>query len=125
MLGRYLYFRRYFDEFVVISRYTQDAAQRVGDREAEARAWNDLGLALRSADHADEAITALTRARELSKAVGDRNGEAYAWNYLGSALRVADRLRSPSTFSARPARSSGSCTTAMVRPTSGTTWASP
>ncbi|MCX5329164.1 tetratricopeptide repeat protein [Streptomyces sp. NBC_00140] len=93
MLGRYLYFRRYFDEFVVISRYTQDAAQRVGDREAEARAWNDLGLALRSADHADEAITALTRARELSKAVGDRNGEAYAWNYLGSALRVADRLQ--------------------------------
>ncbi|MFD8646529.1 tetratricopeptide repeat protein [Streptomyces mirabilis] len=92
MLGRYLYFRRYFDEFVVISRYAQEAAERIGDHEAEARAWNDLGLALRSADRADEAISALTRARELSEAVGDRNGEAYAWNYLGSALRVAGRL---------------------------------
>ncbi|WP_328875992.1 tetratricopeptide repeat protein [Streptomyces sp. NBC_00287] len=93
MLGRYLYFRRYFDEFVVISGYTQAAAEHLGDHEAEARAWNDLGLALRSADRADESINALTRARELSKAVGDRNGEAYAWNYLGSALRVAGRLQ--------------------------------
>ncbi|GAA5023968.1 AfsR-like transcriptional regulator TcrA [Streptomyces siamensis] len=93
MLGRYLYFRRYFDEFVVISSYAQEAAERIGDHEAEARAWNDLGLALRSADRPDEAISALVRARELSKAVGDRNGEAYAWNYHGSALRVAGRLQ--------------------------------
>jgi tetratricopeptide (TPR) repeat protein len=93
VLGRYLYFRRYFDDFVAVSRYVQGAAEGIGDREAEARAWNDLGLALRSADRADEAINALTRARELSAAVGDRNGEAYAWNYLGSALRVVGRLQ--------------------------------
>ncbi|MFI9762775.1 tetratricopeptide repeat protein [Streptomyces sp. NPDC051963] len=89
LLGTYLYFRRYYDDFVTVSRHTQDTARLIGDRVAEAQACNYLGLALRSADRPVEAIDALTRARDLLAAVGDRTGEAFAWNFLGSALRVA------------------------------------
>lgn len=91
LLGTYLYFRGYYDDFVTVSSRAQDTARLIGDRTGEARACNELGLALRSANRPIEAIDALTRARDLLATVGDRTGEAFAWNFLGSALRDAGR----------------------------------
>ncbi|MEV6172962.1 tetratricopeptide repeat protein [Streptomyces sp. NPDC051954] len=91
-LAVYLEWRRYYDDWVTIGRVAQEAAHRAHDDGLEARAWNDLGLALWSADRIDEAIDAHTRARDLFQATGDRDPEATAWNNLGLDLRVADRI---------------------------------
>ncbi|KUO04704.1 ATP-binding protein [Streptomyces caeruleatus] len=91
-LGTYLDWRRYFDDWITVMRAAQEASYRAGDRHNEARAWNNLGAALREAGRVEEAIDAHTRARDLFQAAEDRHGEAAAWNNLGSALREAGRV---------------------------------
>ncbi|WUC55156.1 tetratricopeptide repeat protein [Streptomyces sp. NBC_00554] len=91
-LSFYLSWRRYFDDWVAVGRAARQAANRSGDRTAEANAWNDLGLALWGARRVAEAIEAHTRARDLHLAAGHRLGEAIAWNNLGNALRGAGRV---------------------------------
>ncbi|WP_260326878.1 tetratricopeptide repeat protein [Streptomyces sp. TLI_185] len=88
-LGEYLNWRRYFDDWITLCRVAREAAHRAGDRVGEASAWNNLGLALRQAGRAGEAIDAHTRARDLCQAAGDRHREAGAWNNLGIALQEA------------------------------------
>ncbi|NEC87371.1 tetratricopeptide repeat protein [Streptomyces sp. SID12501] len=91
-LAVYLEWRRYFDDWVGVGRAGLEAAGRAGDGEGEARAWDHLGLALREAGRAVEAVEAHTRSRDLHQAAGDRHGEADAWNNLGGALREAGRV---------------------------------
>lgn len=91
-LAVYLEWRRYFDDGVVVGRAALEAARRFGDRKAEAGAWDHLGLALRSAGRAAEAVEAHTGARDLYRAVGHGHREAGAWNNLGLALREAGRV---------------------------------
>ncbi|MFI9174557.1 tetratricopeptide repeat protein [Streptomyces lincolnensis] len=91
-LGVYLRWRRYFDDGIAVARAAREAAHRTGDREGEAIAWIDLGLALQDAGRAGEAIDTHTRARDLYRATGDREGEAGAWNNLGNALGDAGRI---------------------------------
>ncbi|MGW1719162.1 tetratricopeptide repeat protein [Streptomyces sp. NPDC002156] len=88
-LGVYLEWRRYFDDWVGVSRAGLEAAGRAGDRRREAIAWDNVGLALRGARRVVEAVEAHTRARDLFQAVGDRYGEGGAWNNLGIALQGA------------------------------------
>ncbi|WP_327400343.1 tetratricopeptide repeat protein [Streptomyces sp. NBC_01288] len=92
-LAPYLEWRRYLDDARVVSRIAQQAAQDLGDRELEASAWNNLGVALREAGRVQEAIDAHTRARDLLVTIGDRELEASAWNNLGVALREAGRVQ--------------------------------
>ncbi|QIJ64803.1 tetratricopeptide repeat protein [Streptomyces sp. JB150] len=91
-LGAYLDWRRYFDDWITVSRAAQEAAHRAGNRRREAAALNNLGLALRQAGRAEEAIDAHSRARDLCRAAGDRHGEAGVWSNLGTALRQAGRV---------------------------------
>ncbi|MGW3410584.1 tetratricopeptide repeat protein [Streptomyces sp. NPDC000888] len=91
-LGRYLEWRRFFDDWVVVGRAAVEGAGRFGDRTAEAGAWNNLGIALREAGRVEEAVEANIRARDLLQTAGDRADEASAWNNLGSALREAGRV---------------------------------
>ncbi|MFF5495561.1 tetratricopeptide repeat protein [Streptomyces aquilus] len=91
-LGEYLYWRRYFDDWIAVAEVAREAAGRAGDRLDEAIAWDHLGIALRAAGRREEAVQAHTRARDLHQDVGDRLREAMAWNNLGIALREAGRV---------------------------------
>ncbi|WP_371599510.1 tetratricopeptide repeat protein [Streptomyces sp. NBC_00564] len=91
-LAVYLDWRRYFDDWVVVGRAALEDAGRLGDRAAEADAWNNLGLALEEVGRRAEAVEAHTRARDLYQAAGDGHGEARAWHGLGIVLREAGRV---------------------------------
>ncbi|WP_345021397.1 tetratricopeptide repeat protein [Streptomyces shaanxiensis] len=90
-LGEYLYSRRYFDDWIAVAEAAREATLLAGDRLGEAIAWDHLGVALREAGRAEEAIDAHTRARDLYQATGDHESEAMAWDNLGIALREAGR----------------------------------
>ncbi|MEU9158336.1 tetratricopeptide repeat protein [Streptomyces sp. NPDC048417] len=91
VLVTYLNWRRYFDDLITVCHAAQEVAHRTGRRRREATAWNHLGLALRHAGRAEEAVDAHRRARDLHRAAGDGCREAAAWNNLGLALRHASR----------------------------------
>ncbi|MGW4914304.1 tetratricopeptide repeat protein [Streptomyces sp. NPDC004270] len=86
-LGDYFDWRRHFDDKITVCRAAQEAAHHAGDRDGEAAAWNNLGIALREVGRTEEAVDAHTRDRDLCRAAGDRHGEVIAWNNLGIALR--------------------------------------
>ncbi|MER6625410.1 tetratricopeptide repeat protein [Streptomyces sp. NPDC000931] len=88
-LGVYLTWRRYFDDLIAVAEAAREAAQIAGNRLNEAIVWDNLGIALRRAGRAGEAIGAHRRARDLYQTVGSRQDEADAWNHLGLALRAA------------------------------------
>ncbi|MDO0911661.1 tetratricopeptide repeat protein [Streptomyces sp. DT2A-34] len=90
-LGEYLRWRRFFGDWITVTQAAQEAASRIGDRSAEAHAWNGLGFALREAGRGEEAIAAHIRARDLCQAAGDRYREAASWGGLGYALREVGR----------------------------------
>ncbi|MEE1764679.1 tetratricopeptide repeat protein [Streptomyces sp. SP18BB07] len=92
-LGMYLEWRRLFDDWITVAAIARTAAHRAGDHIAEARAWNHLGIAMREAGRAREAVDAHTRALALIRATGGHAAEARVWNYLGLALLVARRLK--------------------------------
>jgi tetratricopeptide (TPR) repeat protein len=91
-LAEYLDWRRYFDDWIAVAEAAREAAQLAGDRLGEARAWNNLGLALRGVGRVGEAIEAHSRDRDLCQAAGDRHDKAIAWGSLGLALLVAGRV---------------------------------
>ncbi|MFE1883942.1 tetratricopeptide repeat protein [Streptomyces diastatochromogenes] len=91
-LGEYLYWRRYFDDWIAVTEVAREAAHRIGDRLGEANACTNLGNALEEAGRVEEAIDAHTHARDLYQAAGDRHSEAIAWNNLGSSLRKVGQL---------------------------------
>ncbi|MFD7303828.1 ATP-binding protein [Streptomyces pharetrae] len=91
-LGVYFDWRRYFDDWLSVSRAAAQAAHRTGDRLREAGAWTNLGTALRKVGREEEAIDAHTRARDLFRAAGHRHYEAAAWHNLGIALQDSDRI---------------------------------
>ncbi|MFE2260721.1 tetratricopeptide repeat protein [Streptomyces griseosporeus] len=90
-LGEYLDWRRYFDDWVTVSRTAQEAAHRAGDRRSEAAAWTNLGMALRAVGRVEEAIDAHNRDLDLCRTAGDDHNEAVAWCNLGIALQEAGR----------------------------------
>jgi tetratricopeptide (TPR) repeat protein len=73
--------------------YEHDLAscQELGDQHGEGRAWNNLGLALRTLCQFDEAITAHETARNIYQELRDRHGEGIAWNNLGRTLHEMRR----------------------------------
>ncbi|RPF36357.1 tetratricopeptide repeat protein [Streptomyces sp. TLI_185] len=91
-LSTYLRWRRYLDDWISVGRAARDAAHQRGDGLAEAIASHNLGIALREAGRAEEAVDAHAQARDLFRATGDVRREAAAWNSMGSALREAGRV---------------------------------
>ena len=68
------------------------AADRIGDRLAQANAHNDLGNArVLTGDH-QGAAQALEQALAISRDIGDRPGQAYALELLGRGADVDWRL---------------------------------
>ncbi|MGW3458243.1 ATP-binding protein [Streptomyces olivaceoviridis] len=90
-LCEYLRWRRHFDDMVAVAGAAQQTARSSGDREGEAMASNNLGIALRETGHLQEAVDAHVRDRRLCRELGYRDGEALAWNNLGGTLVEADR----------------------------------
>ncbi|QTE00973.1 Regulatory protein AfsR [Streptomyces cyanogenus] len=90
-LGKFLDWRRYFDDWITVAEAAREAARLAGDRLAEAVSWDHLGLALQEAGRVEEAIDAHHKARDLYQTTGDRHREASAWNNLGLALQEAGR----------------------------------
>ncbi|GHF20126.1 tetratricopeptide repeat protein [Streptomyces fumanus] len=90
-LSEYFTWRRYFDDWITVSRAAQEAAHRAGDRVNEAGAWNNLGTALLEAGRVEEAIDAHVRAFDLYHTAGYRSRGATVLNNLGIALSLLDR----------------------------------
>jgi tetratricopeptide (TPR) repeat protein len=91
-LAEYFDWRRRFDELLATSIISRDAARRLGDREGEAAAGTNLGVALREGRRFDEAITALQEAAAIYREAGDRLHEGAALANLGNALVQTGRL---------------------------------
>ncbi|SOD83609.1 tetratricopeptide repeat protein [Streptomyces sp. Ag109_G2-15] len=91
-LGEYLYWRRYFDDWIAVAEAAREAAHRARHRLGEAMAWDHLGNALGEMGRTEKAIDAHTRARDLYQAAEDPHLEAGAWHNLGIALREAGRV---------------------------------
>ncbi|MFD3618048.1 ATP-binding protein [Streptomyces sp. NPDC058676] len=91
-LGVHLSWRRYFDDSIAVAETARDAARRAGNRQSEARALSDLGLALAETGRVGKAIEVHTRARDLFQTTGNRQGEAVEWGNLGTALLRAGRV---------------------------------
>ncbi|MFG2944294.1 tetratricopeptide repeat protein [Streptomyces adustus] len=91
-LAEYLRWRRYFEDWVTVSRTARDIAHRLRDRSAEATVCNNLGGALLRAQRPDEALEPLDRAARLYHLIEDAAGEGTAWNNLGLAQRRSGRV---------------------------------
>jgi tetratricopeptide (TPR) repeat protein len=86
-LAEFLRERRFFEDWVTVSRTARDRARHSADRHAEATVCNNLGNALLRADRPDEAIEPLVHAADLFCDLADPTGEGVAWNNLGLAQR--------------------------------------
>ncbi|MEU3604436.1 tetratricopeptide repeat protein [Streptomyces sp. NPDC035033] len=90
-LNVYVHQRRRFHDALAIGASAVTAARELGDRQGEARALNNLGLALRKVRRFDEAIAHHTQAADVYREFGNRQGEARALNNLGLALQAVRR----------------------------------
>jgi tetratricopeptide (TPR) repeat protein len=91
-LVRYFNWRRRFDDWLLTTCTSLNAARRLDDRPREGIALNNLGAVLREVRRFDDAITACKDAVAIFWDTGDRHGEANALNNLGSALHEARRF---------------------------------
>lgn len=85
-LFEYLRWRRYADECLAVAAIGVNAARSLGDRNSEAGALNNLGLALQAVRRFDEAVASHRNAAALSKMTGERHAEGAALHNLGMAL---------------------------------------
>ena len=75
---------RRFDEAITAHQQAAALSTELGDRNGEAAALDNLGVALQEVRRFDEAITAHQQAAALFTELGDRHGEAAALGNLGS-----------------------------------------
>ncbi|MFI7407837.1 tetratricopeptide repeat protein [Streptomyces sp. NPDC049627] len=86
-LAGYLRWRRFFEDWITVSRTARALAHRLGHERAEATACNHLGNALSRGGRPVEALEPLIRAAHLFHRTADPTGEGMAWNNLGLAQR--------------------------------------
>jgi tetratricopeptide (TPR) repeat protein len=91
-LGRFLNFRRYFDDWITITTTARNILHQTGNRHGQGTALNNLGLALQQVRRFEEAITAHTQAATIYQETGDRHGEGQALGNLGLALEQVRRF---------------------------------
>ena len=75
--------RGHVGDWITVDRAGIAAAERLGDRVAQAGLLHDLAVAHFHLHRADEATRLLRRSLEISRAVGDDEGQARALNQLG------------------------------------------
>ncbi|MET8454842.1 tetratricopeptide repeat protein [Streptomyces parvulus] len=85
-LGRYLQWRRRFQDLVTVRALALEACQVLGDTLNLASAWNNLGAALGELKRHTEAHDAHQTALDLFQQTGDTDGQAGAWHNLGTEL---------------------------------------
>ncbi|MFJ7305670.1 tetratricopeptide repeat protein [Streptomyces sp. NPDC099088] len=91
-LGFYLEWRRRLQDLLVVRSLTLDACQALGDSDSEAKAWNNLGTALRKLRRFDEALHAHREDLKHCQEIGDTYNEAGAWTNLGNVLQELRRF---------------------------------
>jgi tetratricopeptide (TPR) repeat protein len=92
-LTPYLGCRRHFDDAIALSRTAAGICHDRGDRRAEGKALNNLGLMLWETRRFKEAIDAHRVDLAICEETGDRRGKAMALNNLGLALHGAKRFQ--------------------------------
>ncbi|MFJ4539126.1 tetratricopeptide repeat protein [Streptomyces tibetensis] len=90
-LGRYLKWRRRFQDLVTVRSKALEACQALGDAKNLAGAWNNLGSALQDLQRYTESHDAYQTALELSQQIGDTQGQAGTWTNLGGTLQELER----------------------------------
>ncbi|MEU5979982.1 tetratricopeptide repeat protein [Streptomyces sp. NPDC047315] len=90
-LGRYLDWRRHFQDQVTVRAHALAACQALSDTLNQAGAWNNLGNALGNLKRHAEALDAHRTALQLHQESGDVHGQAVAWNNIGAASRGLER----------------------------------
>lgn len=73
-----------YDHAVALSRESASACQKMSDKNCEARAHNDAGLALSSAGNYDDAATELDLGLKLTGQTGDAETSVLIFNNLGN-----------------------------------------
>ncbi|MEV7197344.1 tetratricopeptide repeat protein [Streptomyces sp. NPDC093510] len=91
-LGRFLSYRRFFDDWISVTTTALATCRGLGDLLREGMVLNNLGSALMGVRRFEEAIDAHTRAAAIFRDLGDRHGEGGALNNVGHALREMRRL---------------------------------
>ncbi|MEV6539765.1 tetratricopeptide repeat protein [Streptomyces sp. NPDC051665] len=90
-LDSYLGLRRAFDDWATVTKAAYEAALRVHDASAEAKASSAHGTALFHLRRFEEAETTQRRPLRLSTDSGDAEGQAMAWNRIGLTPRALKR----------------------------------
>ncbi|MFI6949629.1 tetratricopeptide repeat protein [Streptomyces sp. NPDC050422] len=86
LLDRYLDSRGRIAELIPLAEMARQTAARVGDRQGEALAWANLGVALNRLRRYDEAVPVNEQARALMSRTGDHDREGRISRNLGTAL---------------------------------------
>ena len=92
VLVGYLDWRRRFDDILATTAISLNVSRRLGDKQQEGRALENLGYALRQVRRFVEAITVLQNAVAIYRETDDRPGEGMALNNLGIALLEVRRF---------------------------------
>jgi tetratricopeptide (TPR) repeat protein len=79
----FLWVRGHWDDWVRVSQLALAAAQRTGDRAAQAHAHNDLGLAHYRQGRYEQALVCHQEGLAIFRELGDRRGQAASLNNLG------------------------------------------
>ncbi|MGW0966161.1 tetratricopeptide repeat protein [Streptomyces sp. NPDC002516] len=90
-LGRYLEWRRRFQDLITVRAHALEACRALGDSRNQAGALNNLGSALQKLERHAEAYEAHQIALGLHQQIDDIHGQAIAWNGLGITLRGLER----------------------------------
>ncbi|MBX9361798.1 tetratricopeptide repeat protein [Streptomyces sp. WAC04114] len=91
-LAQFLDYRRSFNDWITVTTSALAVCRELGSRSGEGAMLNNLGIALREAGRAEEAIEVLTQAATLFSELGDRHHEGRALTNLGGALTNVDRF---------------------------------
>ncbi len=87
----FLWVRGHWDDWLRVSRLALAAAQRTGDRAAQAHAHNDLGLAHYRQGRYEQALACHQEGLAIFRELGDPDGQAESLRELGETLRALGR----------------------------------
>jgi DNA-binding SARP family transcriptional activator len=90
-LAGFLWVRNYWDDWAQVNQTALEVACRVGDRAAQAHAYNDLGLAHWRQGRYDQALACHQQSLTIRRALGDRRGEAASLNNLAQVYEWQGR----------------------------------
>ena len=89
----FLWVRGHWDDWVRVSQLALAAAQRTGDRAAQAHAHNDLGLARYRQGRYEQALACHQEGLAIFRELGDRRGQAASLNNLGIVYEEQGRYQ--------------------------------